>query len=436
MKGNTSNDYTQHRFVVLYPDRPLPGDDDLYELLASQYQVHEPRTVWAWLREAIRLFWFVLRGADRNLTAALARFYFVPHLLIGSKNRVKIHNELAFRAAGQAIRHSFISWPLLSFAVTFVFTLVIVGQAETALWAAAFAGAMGMAGALVCGPLFHISGVGAGGACFGVMFGLTQALLVWRLGGTQKLAELADKSDPFVANVLGVVGSSAPKISPLVFAVSLILPSIAIVASAWLMGQPNSDKTLINLTHPLRLWLGKQLLRVPLRPLSVFGNWLSHGWTPYLSENALTRRCSFLGFFAGFSGVGIVKGLYTLVSRLTVNPQTLHFAFVVIATVVGIICYSICVWVRTQDFKRAVMWGLLYGCMGFVFWIIPMLKAQTLLSLLLNEMGTAFFHACYFTLSYATAFVLGGRRAAFIAATLEGVVGFVVFNLINFVQNR
>ena len=387
-----------------YSTEQVPSIADMYYFMAWHSRELEPRGAMTMARESLRLLLTVISSPWRSLSTSLSRFYFVPVLLAETPSLLwSSGDSVAKRATKRALLNAFVYWPLFSSVITVLLSIVLTGHMDfgVILWATSSAAIMAMVGSLVCGPLFSIMGVGAGGVFFAIAFGVTQVLLAqWAKEGLDGLAHLASANDrianpmrahEFVAVVNGIIGVAAVEINTIGRRIAaLMFPSLAIITTAWLMGNPRSDD---NNDGENRAWR------------KVVG--------------------TVLGVLAG-GGIGMVQGLFALL-RHSMDPR---LAFCIAATVVGIPAYSLCVWLRTKDKKQAVLYGLFYGVVGALLWGLTMASRGTIPGLFVNGLGTAFFHACYFTLSYAIGFAIGGRWAAFVAAASEGVIGFVVFNIL------
>jgi hypothetical protein len=420
---------SQEPSLLLQRARPVSGED-IDRFLAQVGRQYEPRSLIARMAESVKLLWAVILLGKAGLTVGTSRFYLSPGLLAKNVKELFSSNEKSASVTREALTYTFFYWPILTFCVTFVPAYALTWQsgAAIALSSALFATVMGLAGSLVCGPLFPILGVGAGGAGFGIMFGITQAVLAVNVAanmnpvpvvqGMSLFAQISFGTDPFVATVLGAIGTSAQFISLSMLPFFLTLPSCAIIMSAWLMGNPRAtdDKVM----PPFReAWL----------------NLLSRHSTLQKAGQALAVT---LGAFVGISGVGIVKGLYVGVTTLAhlENAAGKSIAFWSVVMLVGGACYMLCVWLRTKEWSRALLWGIGYAITAGVFGVLIWSTRGRPASFFFTELSTAFFHACFFTLSYAVGFALQGRRAAFLAAAIEGTLGFVLFNIINFFQSH
>jgi hypothetical protein len=191
--------------------------------------------------------------------------------------------------------------------------------------------------------------------------------------------------------------------------VYLALPWIAILGSAWLMGIPRAVEIT---SHPRDTTRTADLN--PAKP----------------PGTARTVLAVLIGFCGG-AGIGAIKGIYMGLSLLTTNAEGRFLVFWATAAVVAGACYALCVWLRTKNLMQGLKWAAAY----IVVWLtLGLLVWQTrghAISTLFLELATAFFHAAFFTLSYAIGFALAGRRAAFLAAAAEGSL-FVLFNVLHF----
>ncbi len=378
-----------------------PNDEDINLFLAYHYQPFERRNLTARFRESLPLLWHVLRMPREGFNTAHSLFHFATTLLVGwrtGRGEGPL-DALYHRATRRGLLNAFLLWPVFTLAIGWVISAALLphAPAATLLFVAGNSMLLGFAASLVCGPLFNILGVGAGGVCFGIAFAIVNSLLIRWTQSLDIVAGLARNADPFITVVAGVIGTSAPSITGAGQKLLLLLvPSVAIAATAWLMGNPRSDE-------------------------------------PTQAPSDLRIIAGALAGLVGGIGIGAIMGLLRLLEVIGMNDA---LAFAIAAGVVGAICFGLCTWLRLngmpamQRLRRAVMLGTCYGALGSPLWLCALAMRGTPAGLFLIAPSTGYLHACYFTLSYSIGFRIAGKRAACLAAAAEGIGGFVVANSI------
>jgi hypothetical protein len=403
--------------LVVEPGKePTPAE--VYRFLDNQYALHRRNRVFQWLRDSLRLLCHVLVQPKEGFTAANARFFFVPqNLLAFFKATDYPGRAIATRALWHLSSYYAFLWPVLSFLCSVLLIAMFVHPAdpEIYLWSAGTATIMAFYfGGPVCGAILSPAGVGAGGFVLSLFYSLMLAILG---NDFHSLSAVAERSAPssFVAIVHGIVGITASDIRTDGLVGIVFLAAIGIAAAAWLMGSPS------------------HVDEDPEKPKGEVWTGIS------------------LGAIAS-GGIGVIFGLTQLAAVFGLPDR---LAFSIIASFGGAAAYGISVFLRLSDAKGArqvrglvqdlcVFFGskpvanrgfalicaLLYGISGAGLWGTTLAFQGTRLGLYLGGLGTAYFHASFFTLAYVIGLRAGGRKAAFLAAVVEGVGGFVVANLI------
>lgn len=385
--------------LEIYPHDPT--STEIRRFVAAQYEPYEPTTLRGNLVESLSLLWNVVTLPRCGLTAALMRFYFSPTLMAGTQSSSPHQPDevAAERASKRALLNAVIFWPLLTAMIALAIVPLITGHAtfSTDLWIATGATLMGLAGSLVCGPLFNVLGVGTGTVFIGLCFAVVQALLVRWCGGFQSLVHPPQQTDAFTTVVMGVIGMSASRIAGAAQKVVLLAtPAIGIVATASRMNQPHSDEP--------------DTRRSDARILA--------------------------GAITGMLGGGCIGLVFLLFNVILKGVADQALRFCAAAVPIAAAAYGSSVWLRLNRLParvrrtRSLLWGMGCAAMCGVLWYFALSNQGTPEGLFVCDLGTASFHAVFFTLSFAIGFRIAGWRAGTIAAAFEGVGGFVIANSI------
>jgi hypothetical protein len=286
----------------------------------------------------------------------------------------------------------YVQWPLLAAALLAGagWLFQATGQPVALGFGALFGLALSFVGSVNCAfcasPL-----AGAGGAVgLTVVFGLTAALIAPLRGGIAALAQALAECDPFVAVVGGISGAEAPLLLRLPAwstATVLLATGAAIVWSGWVMLRPHGERPAVH-TAAARPWLGGVLgagAGGGIAAIYAASGWLGAWW-----------RSPALGFTGAFLCIG---GAATAFS----------------------------VWLASGSRRQALRLGLLHGAMTLGGASLLFFARGRPIGLVLGGMATGFFHATFFMTALMIGWALGGRRAAVVAAGLEGAGGYLGF---------
>lgn len=321
-------------------------------------------------------FWHVIAESDQ-------RAYANPVLY---RNRKSLRIDLGM---------TLLVWPALV-ALVLMFSLFRLPANEAAVGALSGL-ALAIVGAQPCSVVISPLACGAGTVAMAYAFGLAHAIILTRLN----LHVLFDRAhimgDFFLSVNGGVVGISAPSwlahFSRPMIAGLLASIAFSIFLSGWLMGQPHRAWNRVN-----RWTIGEQ--------------WLG-------------------GVLGAMSGIGI--GLVYAFNRLLTNWVTQPIAFVIAFGTVGWVWIGACTYLRfhqlprKQKLARAFGAGGLHSISGAVLIWGAAVTAGSTAGFLLIAACCGFFQATFFTSAFVIGLRIAGARAALIATTLEGAIGFAAF---------
>jgi hypothetical protein len=222
---------------------------------------------------------------------------------------------------------------------------------------------------------------------------VAQAFAIGAMKGGEALSRASVQKDCFISVTGGIVGLSAPDwrthIPPLAVIVLLGAIASAITASGWLMAQPSKAgprtgesgrRVAIGAIAGACMGAGIGLVRV--------FSWL-------LTRAGWSGRAAFI---AAFAAVGCVVFLSTLKVRL---PRT--------------------------SGTRLALFGLAFCLLSSSVCTVAFVEAGSFIGILALAASTGMYHAVWFTGASVVGNRIGSARAAVIATTLEGAVGFTAF---------
>lgn len=253
--------------------------------------------------------------------------------------------------------------------------------------------ALSLAGVQVCASALSPIACGAGTIAICWAFGLAHAFAIGALRGGLALSRLNIRHDLFVSVTGGVVGLAAPQwLSRLQLPVVVLLLwaiASAITVTGWCMVQP-------------------------ARAAGV-------------RETSLGRML--LGAAAGSAmGAGIVltRALSIVFKRLGCPAPS---AFVAAFALVGGAAFALAIRVRIPRIPGAkwLLFVLGYELITCALCGVAYQSAGTLLGLLALVASTGWFQSTWFTAASVVGLRIGSTRAAVIATTVEGALGFTAF---------
>jgi hypothetical protein len=104
-------------------------------------------------------------------------------------------------------------------------------------------------------------------------------------------------------------------------------------------------------------------------------------------------------------------------------------AFLIANSLVSLVALSCLFRLRVTSVARIAVFAVIYSVAGTVLAALALWQPYGWPSLLANSGATGMFHAQFFTLAWVVGYRIGGWRAGVIAATLEGVGGYVGYAL-------
>jgi hypothetical protein len=306
------------------------------------------------------------------------------------------------RALKADLEMAWVTWPLFAVVVLTLFLAAIrpvfpyldIGAGiATAL-------AISLIGVQVCSSAISPIACGAGTIAVIWAFGITQAFAIGGSGGGAALSRANIQQDFFISLTGGIVGLTAPdwrsRIPTAVIVLLLIAIPCAIAVTGWLMAQP-----------------------------------VKAGAAP-----AAKGRRVVLGALAGScmgAGIGLVRllskilahfgcpqGLAVIAAFIAIGTAT--FAFTIRLRMPGVAARRLVSLVSCHALVAAAVCGLAYANAGEWSGLLALAGA------------TGWYHATWFTGASVVGNRIGSARAAVIATTLEGAVGFtgfVVFRLLH-----
>jgi hypothetical protein len=307
------------------------------------------------------------------------------------------------RAALEAdIRMACGTWPLfaaLSLSVVLVAVHAFVPSVAIAAGVATGL-ALSLAGAQVCSSALSPVACGAGAIVMCWAFGLAQAVDIGLMGIGGSLSRANIHKDFFVSITGGIVGLSAPEWHshmPLPLAIFLLSAiATAIAAAGWFMMQP-----------------AKAAAVVPT-----------------------SRRRLLLGTLAG-AGMGAGIGLVRAISVALTDwgcPQ--HLAFIVAFALAGSAVFAFTIRLRMPKLRKGkpLVFALLYAAVAAALCGLAYQNAGGSFGLVALAASTGWYHATWFTAASVVGQRIGDARAAVLATTLEGAVGFTAFVVFQFMH--
>lgn len=289
------------------------------------------------------------------------------------------------------LRMTLVLWPL---AAAIFLAALFFGLPSALSPAAIFLGiatgfTLALFGSQPCSALISPLACGGGTVVMGIAFSAAHAVAFGRLESGIFSAENI-RHDAFVSVVGGIVGLSAPEwpkrlaIPSIVFLIACVALSIA--GAAWLMAQPGRAQ------RRRRIDNGKV----------VFG--------------------AFLGTCAG-GGIGAVLGLTHSLQARTGQAAAFILSFVLVAS----IWMFLSTYLRTRSWLRGVTVSFIHSVAAILLLSIAFSRAGTPVGLAALAASCGFFHSTFFTTAFVVGEWRGGTTAGFVAAALEGAVGFTAF---------
>jgi hypothetical protein len=299
------------------------------------------------------------------------------------------------RALNADLQMAWVTWPL--------FAVVVLAVALAALhpmfpYLDISAGittglAVSLIGVQVCSSAISPIACGAGTIVVIWAFGITQAFAIGACGGGAALSRANIQHNFFISLTGGIVGLTAPdwrsRIPAAVVVLLLIAIPCAIAATGWLMAQP---------------------IRAGAAP-------------------AANRRRVVLGSLAG-SCMGAGIGLVRLVSKMLAHfgcPQGIAVIAAFVAIGVAAFAFTIRLRMPAVPTPRLISLVSCYALVAAALCGLAYVNAGGRSGLLALAGATGWYHATWFTGASVVGNRIGSARAAVIATTLEGAVGFTAF---------
>jgi hypothetical protein len=374
----------------------------------------DARRIWSQIsrRESLlrpwrRLRWLFSPNVDgsplaRAISESDSRAYASPSII---RHALALRNDLFM---------SWILWPILTtllLLVTLVpFSLV---DPEVAIGSGIFAGVLlSVAGGQVCATVLSPIAAGAGGIGMGWSFGFALAAALGRFAHTPTL-DLANVRRTFaIAVVGGPLGLTAPQwresYSPSLIVGMLGAIALSIAVAGYLMAQP------------------KQARYTDVR-------WQAPGQATGV-EHATTPRTVLGGLVGSTTGIGIglTLGSTYLLQHFGASQVS---AFLMAFGLFGGCTFALMVGITQR--RKAAGVALLTALFVLISSTIIYSAARIdgIAGLVLLAMGNAIFQALWFTAAH----VVGSHfspRAAVIATTLEGAIGFTAFIAIRLLSSQ
>lgn len=379
--SNRALDFANHDSAALRqgePGRALPIERQLSRALRTEALLRPWRRLFYLYSPSIAhsRFWHVIAESDQ-------RAYANPVLY---RNRKSLGIDLGM---------TLLVWPALV-ALVLMFSMFRLPAGDVAIGALSGL-ALAIVGAQPCSVVISPLACGAGTVAMAYAFGLAHTIILTRLNLNVLIDRAHIMGDFFLSVNGGVIGISAPSwlahFSWPVIAGLLGSIAFSIFLSGWLMGQPHRAWNRVN-----RWTIGEQ--------------WLG-------------------GILGAFSGIGI--GLVYALNRLLANWVTQPVAFVIAFAIVGWVWIGACTYLRfyqlptKQKLTRAFGAGGLHSISGAVLIWGTAMTAGSTPGLLLIAASCGFFQATFFTSAFVIGLRIAGARAALIATTLEGAIGFTAF---------
>jgi hypothetical protein len=259
---------------------------------------------------------------------------------------------------------------------------------------------LALVGSQVCACVLSPAACGAGtiGICWA--FGVAQAFAIGSLGGAGLLSRAGIQRDLFISVTGGIVGLSAPDwLSRMPLAVVILLLSAiacAIAVSGWFMAQPAKSSG-----------------------------------APKTSGRRRT-----LGASAGAAMGGGIGMVAAIAAALTGWGWPRHIAFIAAFVLLGSATFAFTLRLQMPRLrkKRLILFGLSYALVAGTLCELAYQNAGGAYGLLALVAATAWYHATWFTAASVVGQRIGDARAAAIATTLEGALGFTAFVVFRLLQ--
>lgn len=333
----------------------------------------------------------------RYLVSPHVRSCPLAHVISESNDRAYAspHLKSCFNSLIVDLEATLLLWPLLAYLLlASIFFLLPSNYPIPSVNLGIFTGiTLALLGAQPCSILISPLACGAGTVAMAIAFGLVQTAILGRVEASALLGQVGIRHDFFVSIAGGLVGLSAPvwratfSVGSIIFIVSAIALSIA--AAGWLMGQPLRAKAQDE--HP-------GVLR------EIDGG--------------------LLGAAAG-SGIGLTYLLNRILAPTNHEPN----AFILAFALTGGIWMAVATFIQTRQLSRSVSTAAFHVLVASILFKSVFSTAGGSLGLLTLAAASGYFHSTWFTAAFIVGQWRGGVRAAFVATTLEGSVGFAVFVL-------
>jgi hypothetical protein len=293
------------------------------------------------------------------------------------------------------LRMVWIQWPLLTILLltSLLGAIRLIDQRTEIALGIITAVGLYLTGAQLCSTVISPLAAGAGGIGLGLSFGLAHAIILGRFGDSELLGQAAIREDFFTAITGGIVGLTAPLwhrgMAAALMLFLLFVVAFSIAAAAFLMGQPKRASASPPAGRP-REWLG---------------------------------------VLSGVSVGGCIGLVQLGVAWLNTKQVPTGIAFTSVFTLTGSMIFALSVWLRTNDLRRSKMMMLVAA---YVFITVSLCfgvwqRAGDGWGLVALSAASAWYHATWFTGAFVIAEKIGSVRAAIVAASLEGAVGFTAF---------
>ena len=285
-------------------------------------------------------------------------------------------------------------WTAAGLVVGIVAALALVGPIGIPFVLAGFA--LSFLGSLPCSSL--ISPLACSGAILtmGLSFGLVQALIL-RTTSLALLEQAHIMREPFVSVVGGLIGLPARTMRqrfslPALAGMIAIIPA-SIVSAAWLMSQPG---------HTCRKF--------------------------YRFSRKKGSSGTVVGNLAG-GGIGAIFGLAAFLSNYISTPD----AFLISVSLVSAIWMGVATAIRNRSMISGVVNGIVHASVLAGLAAVAFANAGTITGFVALAAACGFFHSVFFTTAFVVGERLGGYRAGFLAAAIEGAAGFTAFIILRMV---
>jgi hypothetical protein len=260
--------------------------------------------------------------------------------------------------------------------------------------------ALSLAGAQVCSSALSPVACGAGTIVMCWAFGLAQAVAIGLMGNGGSLSRANIHRDFFVSVTGGIVGLSAPEWHarmPLPLGILLLCAiATAIAAAGWFM----------------------------MQPAKAFGGFEA------------SRRRLLLGTLAG-AAMGAAIGLVRAISVALTHwgfPQ--HLAFIAAFAFTGSAVFAFTIRLRMPRLRKGklLLFALSYATVAATLCGWAFQNAGGSFGLVALAASSGWYHATWFTAASVVGQRIGDARAAVLATTLEGAVGFTAFVVFQFMH--